>query len=271
MVELQDRLAGHPTVRFGKGDQPLVIIPGLNDALQSDQTSRFTRLLLEQYYMRAFADYDVYIVGRQRELSDDVTTRELAANYASVLEELGPAAVLGMSMGGLIAQHIGSDHPDNVRKLVVSLAGPHLSESGVDHVSEWLDSAREGRWSDVYLGTVEATYSSAVARAAYGALLQLPRVVKQPPYPNDFIASAQACLDHDSTAVLSSIEPETLVLGGELDVLFDADDLRDMAETIPNATLRILEDTGHGAFAERRTTFSEAITTFLQDRPSPSK
>ncbi|ELY59663.1 hydrolase or acyltransferase of alpha/beta superfamily protein [Natronococcus amylolyticus DSM 10524] len=265
MAEFEGRIAGHPTVRFGNGDQPLVIIPGLSDSLQGDETSRFTRLLLKRYYMRAFADdYDVYIVSRPRELPDDTTTRKLAANYAAVLEEIGQAAVLGMSMGGLIAQYLGSDHPANVQKLVVSLAGPHLSESGAEHVSKWLDSALEGRWSEVYLGSVEATYSSTGARAAYGTLLQLPGVVRQPPYPNDFIASAQACLDHDSTAVLSSIEPETLVLGGELDVLFDADDLRSMGGTIPNATTRILEDTGHGAFEERRTAFTEAITAFLR-------
>lgn len=191
MSEFEDCIAGHPTVRFGDGDQRLVIIPGLSDALQGDETSRFTRVLLERYYMRAFADdYDVSIVGRPRDLPDEVTTRELAEGYASVLEEIGPAHVLGMSMGGLIAQYIGSDHPEHVQKLVVSLAGPHLSESGITHVTAWLDSAREGRWSEVYLGSVEATYSSAGARAAYGSLLRLPGIVKEPPYPTDFTASA---------------------------------------------------------------------------------
>ena len=265
MAEFEERIAGHPTVRFGEGDQRLVIIPGLSDALQGDETSRFTRALLKRYYMRAFADdYDVYIVSRPRELPDDVTTRELADGYASVLEEIGTADVLGMSMGGLIAQYLGSDHPKNVRTLVVSLAGPHLSESGVNHVTEWLNSAHEGRWGEVYLGSVEATYSSAGARAVYGSLLRLPGVVKQPPYPTDFIASAQACLDHDSTMVLSSIEPNTLVLGGELDVLFDADDLRAMEGEIPNATIQILKDTGHGAFEEQRKKFTQAIVQFLE-------
>lgn len=265
MAEFEERIAGHPTVRFGEGDQRLVIIPGLSDALQGDETSRFTRALLKRYYMRAFADdYDVYIVSRPRELPDDVTTRELADGYASVLEEIGTADVLGMSMGGLIAQYLGSDHPKNVRTLVVSLAGPHLSESGVSHVTEWLNSAHEGRWGEVYLGSVEATYSSAGARAVYGSLLRLPGVVKQPPYPTDFIASAQACLDHDSTMVLSSIEPNTLVLGGELDVLFDADDLRAMEGEIPNATIQILKDTGHGAFEEQRKKFTQAIVQFLE-------
>lgn len=266
MIEYDGRIAGHPTVRFGRGDRKLVIIPGLSDALQGEDPSRFVRLLLERYYMRAFADdYDVYIVSRPRGLPEDVTTRDLAAGYASVLDELGGADVLGMSMGGLIAQYIGSDHPDNAGKLVLALAGPHLSEAGMEHVSSWRDSAREGRWSEVYLGSVETTYSSAGARAVYGALLRLPGIVKEPPYPTDFEISAQACLDHDSTGDLISIEPATLILGGELDELFDADDLRSMGETIPNATVHILENTGHGAFEERRKAFNDTIDGFLQD------
>ena len=42
-------IADHPVIRFGQGDRSLVIIPGLNDALQGDESSRFTRLLLEQF------------------------------------------------------------------------------------------------------------------------------------------------------------------------------------------------------------------------------
>lgn len=67
--------------------------------------------------------------------------------------------------------------------------------------------------------------------------------------------------------MLSSIEPDTLVLGGELDVLFDADDLRAMEEEIPNATAHILEETGHGAFEEQRKEFTRAIVEFLEQPP----
>ena len=269
MGEPGTRIADHPTVRFGDGDHPLVIIPGLSDALQGDETPRFVRLLLERYYMRALADdFDVYIVSRPRELAEGVTTRELAAGYGSVLSEIGPADVLGMSMGGLITQYLAIDHPENVRNLVIALAGPHLSPSGREVLTEWREAACDGRWGEVHLSTVDATYSSAGKRAAYGALLKLPGVIKKPPYPDDFINSAQACLDHDSGDELAESDSRTLVLGGQHDVLFDASDLRWMAETIPNAEARILEDTGHGAFEERRRAFSDAITSFLLDSDS---
>lgn len=257
-------IADHPVIRFGRGDRSLVIIPGLNDSLQGDDPSRFTRLLLERYYMRSFAkEFDVYVVSRPRELSEKVTTRDLAADYATVLEELGQTDVVGMSMGGLIGQYLGIDHPENIRNLVVGLAGTTLSERGHELVMEWREAAKDGRWAEVYLGTIESTYSSPSKRAVYGALFKLPGMVKSPPYPVDFVNSANACLNHNSTDECEKITPPTLVLGGEKDVLFDAENLRTMARKLPNGKHRILDGTGHGAFEERRSEFSTAITSFL--------
>lgn len=265
------RIAGHPVIRFGGGDRRLVIIPGLSDALQGEDPSRLTRLLLERYYMRAFAEkFDVYVVSRPRELPDGVTTRELAAGYADVLGELGNTDVLGISMGGLIAQYLGIDHTERVDNLVVALAGPRLSESGRARVTEWIDAAQAGRWADVYLGTIESTYSSSSKRAVYGAMLKLPGVAREPSFPADFVNSAQACLDHDASDELGDIETRTLVLGGEEDVLFDADSLREMGARLQKGEVTILDATGHGAFEERRSEFTQAVVSFLQQSPDGS-
>jgi pimeloyl-ACP methyl ester carboxylesterase len=259
------RIAGHPVIRFGDGERRLVIVPGLSDALQDGDPSRLTRLLLERYYMRAFAEeFDVYVVSRPRNLPEGVSTRDLAAGYVDVLGAVGTADVLGMSMGGLIVQYLGIDQPEELQNLVVALAGPTLSDRGRTLVSEWVEAATAGRWADVFLGTVESTYTSASKRAVYGALFKLPGIVRAPPHPDDFIRSAQACLDHDVTDELGGIETRTLVLGGEQDVLFDAEDLRQMAATLPNGESRIREGTGHGAFEERRREFTQATLGFLR-------
>lgn len=258
-------IAGHPIVRFGSGERKLVIIPGLSDALQGEKLSRFTRLVLERSYLRAFArEFDVYVVSRPRELSEGVTTRALADGYAEVLDNLGKANVVGISMGGLIAQYLAVDHPQGVEALVIALAGPRLSEGGRSRVSEWLEAARSGRWAEVYVSSVESTYSSRSKQAIYGAMFKLPGLAKEPPFPNDFVRSAQACLDHDATGELESITARTLVLGGEQDVLFDAEALREMAAKLPNGDATILEDTGHGAFEERRREFTQEVTHFLR-------
>ncbi|RQG99578.1 alpha/beta fold hydrolase [Natrarchaeobius oligotrophus] len=269
MNPTREQFSGHPTIRFGSGTEPLVILPGLSDALEGGDTPKITRVLLERYYMRPFADdFDVYVVKRPRDMPDGITTREMASNYGDVLAEIGPANVLGLSMGGLIAQYLGIKHAEHVRNLVIAIAGPQLSERGREIVSGWLAAGRDGDWADVYVGSIETTYSAGTKRAAYGALLKIPGIIKEPPYPNDFITSAQACLDHDATGELDMTEPETLVIGGSEDQLFDAEDLQAMGTTIPNARTHLIENTGHGAFEERRREFCSTITSFLFEQRS---
>jgi len=50
-----------------------------------------------------------------------------------------------------------------------------------------------------------------------------------------------------------------VVIGGMLDELFPEAFLRRTAQLIPDATLRLIEDTGHGAFHERKRVFDEAV------------
>lgn len=270
MNPTRERFSGHPTIRFGTGTEPLVILPGLSDALDGGDTSKITRVLLERYYMRPFTDdFDVYVVKRPRDMPDGITTREMASSYGDILAEVGPANVLGLSMGGLIAQYLGIDHAEHVQNLVIAIAGPQLSERGREIVSGWLAAGRDGDWAGVYFGSIETTYSAGSKRAAYGALLKIPGIIKEPPYPNDFITSAQACLNHDATGELDAVEPQTLVIGGSEDQLFDAEDLQAMGVTIPNARTHLIENTGHGAFEERRREFCSTITSFFtEQRPA---
>ena len=267
MDPTRTQVSGHPTIRFGSGTKPLVILPGLSDALEGGDTPKITRVLLERYYMRPFADdFDVYVIKRPRDMPEGITTRKMARNYGEVLAEIGPANVLALSMGGLITQYLGIKHAEHVQNLVIALAGPQLSDRGREIVSSWLAAGRDGEWADVYVGSIETTYSARSKRAAYGALLKIPGLIREPPYPNDFITSARACLEHDTTDELDAVEPRTLVIGGSEDHLFDAADLEAMGATIPNARTHLIENTGHGAFEKRRHDFCSTISAFLSDQ-----
>lgn len=69
----------------------------------------------------------------------------------------------------------------------------------------------------------------------------------------------------------------SLVIGGMDDALMPPSALRELAERIPCATLRLFERAGHGVFEERKEDFERAIIEFLddeepvteQDRPVP--
>ncbi len=251
-----------PFVRFGEGARKLVIFPPINDSLQDvTDGARFLRW----YYRRFAEDYTVYLVSRKRRLPSGYTTQDMAADYGRAFERsIGPAHVMGLSLGGLVAQHFAADHPEYVESLVIGVAARGLGVEGREIVRRWIGLAREERWRELNAETVVATYTG-LRRPLYELLARLlgGAVVRNPSARGDYIVSAEASLNHDATDRLEAIEARTLVVGGAQDRLFPGPLQGDTAERIPNATLRLIEGVGHGAFDERKRDFDAAVKEFI--------
>ena len=251
-----------PFVRFGEGPRTLVILPPINDSLQDvTHGARFLR-----WYYRRFADgYTVYLVSRKRRLPSDYTTRDMAADYGRAFERsIGPAHVVGLSLGALVAQHLAADHPEYVESLIIGVAARGLGLEGHEIVRRWTDLARGGRWRELHAEMVVDMYTG-IRRPLYELLARFlsGAMVRSPVARQDFIASAEASLDHDATDRLEAIEARTLVVGGAQDRLFPSSLQADTAERIPGAALRLIEGVGHGAFDERKRDFDAAVKEFI--------
>lgn len=259
---LRDR---YPCYRFGDGPDPLVVFPGLSDAFAPLGVSRVQALLLERYYFRRFAaDFTVYVLGRPHGLPAGYSTREMAADYDRAIDALGfdRVACLGVSMGGLIAQHLAAD-TERVSRLVLSVAGCRLGERGNGIVRRWRDWAARGDWFDVVRDGVPESYTG-YRRWLYPPLLRALRpLVPAPASEADIVTAAEACLAHDSTGCLSSIDVPTLVIGGTEDRLFPPTVLEETAANLPEGRLELIEGVGHGGYEERRTAFDATIGAFL--------
>lgn len=110
-------------IRFGTGGKVLVMLPGLGDGLRS---VKGTALPMAFAY-RAFAkEFTVYAFSRKNGLPQGYTTREMAADQAKAMELLGipKADILGVSMGGMIAQYLAIDYPEKVSKLILAVTSP---------------------------------------------------------------------------------------------------------------------------------------------------
>ncbi|MFC4552729.1 MULTISPECIES: alpha/beta fold hydrolase [Halorussus] len=266
---LRTETGEYPFVKFGDGERPLVIFAGLSDAFQPERPAPFFALLLERYYYRLFTDeHTLYVVGRRRRLPYGTTTRDMAGEYADVLSnlDLGPADVLGVSLGGLIAQHLAADHPGLVRRLVLGVSGARVGVAGRRTLERWREWADRGWWFDAYLDAIPVTYTG-YRRWLYPPLIRTVGrpLLSEPAAVSDVAVSCQACLDHDSSDRLGEIEAPTLVIGGTEDHFFPEATLRGTAEAIPNARLELIEGTGHGAFEERKRAFDRTVKVFLDD------
>ena len=95
-------------VTFGKGKQPLVIIPGLGDGLQ---TVKGMAMPFSITYRILAKRYKIYVFSRINELRQGYTTRDMAADVAEAMETLNldTAYFMGISQGGMIAQWLVAD------------------------------------------------------------------------------------------------------------------------------------------------------------------
>ena len=247
-------------VCFGRGRRQLVMLPGLGDALRSVKGTALPMALLYRIFSR---DFTVWMFSRKRPLEDGCTTRDLARDQAEAMDALGigRADVFGVSMGGMIAQHLAIDYPEKVGKLVLAVTcaqpNPILEES----IQEWVGFAEQDDSDGFMDSNLRRIYSADYYRKNKWMAPIVGRLTKPKSYERFFI-QAQACLTHNALAGLSGIHAPTLVIGGEQDVALGAEPSRQITAAIPGARLHMYPQWGHGAYEEAKD-FNSLVLNFL--------
>lgn len=259
-------LGEFPYVRLGSGPENLVILPGTT--LENEPPNRFAAWTYRLGFGRFARGYTLYVINRRRGMPSGYTTRDMAADYATVLEqELGPSHIMGFSTGGEIAQYVAIDHPAAVSSLILVVSACRLSEEGRGICERWQGLAREGRWQDLRTDMASVAVSGEankrLARLFMGVLGRL--VIKAPSDPKDFLTTLWADLGHDTTGRLGEISAPSLIIGGSADPFYSEDTIRETAEKIPDATLRLYEGVGHGVPKERKRRYEQDALAFLAD------
>jgi pimeloyl-ACP methyl ester carboxylesterase len=232
-----------PYTRIGTGGRPLVVLPGL---VLDNATPGRSLARAYGWSMRRLAEgRTLHIIQRPHGLPAGAGTADIAAEYAALLRaEMGSTDVMGLSTGGLIAQHLALSHPDVVRRLALVVAGARIAPAGRELVTEWRRLADAGRWRALRGGMAAAAVDGPVARwfaHRFGGSGRAP----EPRDLADFRTTSAADLVHDTTADLPALDRPTLVLGGAADPFFPEATLRATADAIPGATLRVRPG-GHG-------------------------
>ena len=249
-------------IRFGKGARVLVMLPGLGDGLR---TVKGTALPMALLYRRFAKQYTVYAFSRREPLAAGMTTRDMAAAQAQAMEALGidRADILGVSMGGMIAQWLAIDHPHRVGKLILTVTcaeqNPVLRES----IREWVDLAKAGDHAGFMDSNLRRIYSERYYRQNKWMTPLIGALTKPKSYDRFFI-QAEACLTHDARAELQSIQAQTLVIGGEKDLALGGEASKVLAAHIPGAALKMYPQWGHGLYEEAGD-FNDVVLRFLEE------
>lgn len=174
----------------------------------------------------------------------------MAADVVAVMDDAGVdrAIVVGISMGGMIAQHVGLDHAARVEGLVLMATTP-----GMPHGK--LASART-----LALLARTPLLRGAAARAASAELLLpekerhraaellgrwAPAYAKDPIRPRTFLYQLRAILGHSTGARLPSLRIPTIVVAAAEDKLVPPAASRVIADLVPGAHFELLPNVAH--------------------------
>ena len=205
--------------RAGSGE-PLLLIQGMS-ATHMAWGRPFLSPLEKSFDCIAFDNRGMGLSG-PAEMS--FTTADMAGDVVGLLDalELERAHVLGISMGGMIAQELALAHPERIRSLTLGATycgGPEGTLMAPEDLKMLAAAMASGEREKVFRAMWEINLSP-VFRAEESHYTAFCEMAAALPAPKEVIVQQmRACGDHDTSARLAQIEVPTQVIHGTADRL----------------------------------------------------
>jgi pimeloyl-ACP methyl ester carboxylesterase len=245
--------------RSGSGE-PLLLIQGMSGTHVS-WGDPFVAPLRESFDVVAF---DNRGIGLSAPIEGEFTIVEMAEDAAGLLDELGieSAHVVGISMGGMIAQELALAEPDRLRSLTLGCTycgGPGsqlMPQGSVEILAAGMmsgdrDKAIRASWE------VNLSPAFRADESGYTAFHEMATSV--PAAKRTIELQAQAIFGHDTSARLGEISTPTLIVHGTEDGVLPYPNGELIASLMPAARFETLEGIGHMFWWEQPERSAELI------------
>ena len=175
--------------------------------------------------------------------------------------EIKQATVVGLSVGGVIAQGLAISYPDRVRALVLCDTGMRIGSFA--SWEERIATVKESGLSKLVGPSMERWFTAAfrenrsVEMQGYAnMLLRIPQA--------GYLGACYALRDADLVQAASKINKPTLVLCGDQDIATPPDLGRELARAIPSANFSLINDAGHLACIEQPEAMAHQMMEFFR-------
>jgi 3-oxoadipate enol-lactonase len=245
----------------GEGDETIVLVNGLADDLET-WAFQMEDLLGAGYRVLRF---DNRGIGASSAPPGPYTTKLFAQDAKALVDELGITAfhMVGVSMGGMIAQEYALAHPDDLRSVTLACTyaapGPFCSRM----FSMWADMAPKLGVPFVMRDVTLWAFTVPFFEEQEETLAEFEGEMAQISQPVEiYLAQLSSIQTHDTTARLGEMGVPTLVLAGEEDILIPVRLSRRLHEGIPGSVWETTPG-GHACLWESPQPFNRAVLDFL--------
>jgi pimeloyl-ACP methyl ester carboxylesterase len=256
---------------LGAGE-PLILIPGFasgawNWFRQIQELAKDFRIIT--FDPRGIGKSKIENSGNSTNLSMQTFVRDVL----QILDDLKieKANVLGASFGGFVAQEFALEFPERLNKLILACT----SAGGANHVSPDIEILRsftpdpnltvgERIRKFIRPAFTDEFNTDRAAEVEEVCRLRESNEVADAVY----FAQLQTAFTFNTEDKLGKIENETLVISGDKDKVVPMQNSINLAEKLPNATLKIIENGSHLFFIETAAEFNQAIKEFLSEPPA---
>jgi 3-oxoadipate enol-lactonase len=211
-----------------------------------------------------FLSYDLPGHGSTPAPQTRCTVQDLSDQLADLLRtaDVGPAHVVGVSLGGLVAQALAARQPELVDHLVVVDAVAAYPAAMRDMWGDRASLVREHGIEPVVEPTLELWFTSGALERDDSAVRAVRRLLLDAD-PEGYARACEVLESADTTHLLRSITAPTLVVCGEDDApAFTAAAPR-LADSITDARLAWLTGARHAGAVEHPAAFAALLAAFL--------
>jgi pimeloyl-ACP methyl ester carboxylesterase len=242
----------------GQGE-PLVMIMGFT----ANRSSWTSQIPCFNKYFRVVT-FDNRGAGKSDKPQGPYSTKMMADDAIILMDLLGieKAHILGVSMGGMIAQELAINYPQRVMKLVLACtyACQDKTSGDTSEQAKLSQLTPEKMVSDM----VGLAFNKPLYRFLSGLLARIQFKFMGASGWVGIAGQHEACLKHDTLERLPLITAPTLVIVGTKDRIINPISSEVIAAKIPNAKLVKAEGGSHFLSFEMKNVFNREVLNFLK-------
>ena len=215
---------------------------------------------------RRVITYDPRGSGVSTPCPDGCSVELLADDLVRLLDHLqvGPAHLVGVALGGLVAAEAAARRPDLARSLTLAAAYPAADDRLREITERWRQTSLTRSMEDLFEEVLHWLFTEEyvrVNRADMDKLRTFFRLTVQD--PPSFRQQSLAGVRHDARPALRAVSCPALVLHGGADRLIPVAAAEEVARLLPDARLVVLPAASHFMAWENAEDFNAELAGFL--------